>query len=96
MYSDHREHHDHCGRHHHDHHGEHGHVHGGANGHAGDDPNLVCPCVGVTKTDIEQAVANDARTLEDVGNATGAGTHCGRCVGAVEACLQETLAAQAS
>ena len=45
---------------------------------------------------ITQAVANGARTLEDVENATGAGTRCGRCMGAIEACLQEALAAQAS
>jgi bacterioferritin-associated ferredoxin len=45
---------------------------------------------------IEQAVANGARTLEDVESATGAGTRCGRCTEAVEACLQEALAAQAS
>jgi bacterioferritin-associated ferredoxin len=31
-----------------------------------------------------------------VKNATGAGTRCGRCTGAVESALQEALAAQAS
>lgn len=50
----------------------------------------------MTKADIEQAVINGARTLEDVENTTGAGTRCGRCTGAVEAALQEALAAQAS
>jgi bacterioferritin-associated ferredoxin len=52
--------------------------------------------MGVAESDIQRAVANGARTLEDVEDATGAGTRCGRCVGAIEACLQRELAALAS
>jgi bacterioferritin-associated ferredoxin len=52
--------------------------------------------MGVTESDVQRAVANGARTLEDVESATGAGTRCGRCVGAIDACLQRELAALAS
>jgi NAD(P)H-nitrite reductase large subunit len=101
MYADYHERHGHgghYGHHHGGYHHEHGYHHDYASGEgqADTDPELVCPCVGVTKGVIEQAVANGARTLEDVKNATGAGTRCGRCTGAVEAALQEALAAQAS
>lgn len=57
---------------------------------------VICPCMGVTESDVQRAVANGARTLEDVEDATGAGTRCGRCVGAIEASLQRELAALAS
>ena len=96
MYADYHERHGHGGHYGHHHggcHHEHGYHHDYASGEGQPDANseLVCPCVGVAKADIEQAVANGARTLEDVENATGVGTRCGRCTGAVEAVLQEAL-----
>ncbi|MCH3948687.1 MAG: (2Fe-2S)-binding protein [Olsenella sp.] len=101
MYADYHECHGHGGHYSHHHggyHHEHGYHHDCAIGEGKPDAEseLVCPCVGVTRAGIEQAVANGARTLEDVESATGAGTRCGRCTEAVEACLQEALAAQAS
>lgn len=102
---DHHEHHDFHGHHHghghghHGHHGEFGHQHeGGAEqqGETNSASSVICPCMGVAESDIQRAVANGARTLEDVEDATGADTRCGRCVGAIEACLQRELAALAS
>ncbi len=102
---DHHEHHDFHGHHHgyghghHGHHGEFGRQHeDGAEqqGETNSASAVICPCMGVTESDIQRAVANGARTLEDVEDATGAGTRCGRCVGAIEACLQRELAALAS
>jgi bacterioferritin-associated ferredoxin len=40
----------------------------------------VCFCAGVTAGDIKAAVEEGNTSLEDVQQATGAGTHCGRCV----------------
>lgn len=96
-------HHDHAHCHgHHGHDGAHG-RHGHAPvrregdvalaGEKGRGSAVVCPCLGVTESDIHQAVAAGARTLEDVEEATGAGTRCGRCLGEVEACLCRELAA---
>ena len=39
----------------------------------------VCGCKGVSLEAVAEAVANGADTVEKVGEATGAGTDCGRC-----------------
>jgi len=39
----------------------------------------VCFCGGVTVGQIKEAVEAGALTVEAVGEATGAGTHCGGC-----------------
>ncbi|MDD6023027.1 MAG: (2Fe-2S)-binding protein [Oscillospiraceae bacterium] len=39
----------------------------------------ICFCGGVTAGEIKEAVENGALTVEAVGEATGAGTHCGGC-----------------
>ena len=39
----------------------------------------VCFCGNVTVGDIKTAVEAGSTTLEEVQEATGAGTHCGRC-----------------
>lgn len=107
MYFDHRDHHEHHDFHghhhghgygHHGHHGEFDRQYEGGAEQQGEtnSASVICPCMGVTESDIQRAVANRARTLEDVEDATGAGTRCGRCVGAIETCLQRELAAVAS
>lgn len=48
---------------------------------------IVCNCMSVTNGDIKKAVYNGASTLEEVQNATGAGTVCGKCTDAVERVL---------
>ena len=39
----------------------------------------VCLCKVATDTDVKSAIADGARTVEDVGDACGAGTGCGAC-----------------
>ncbi len=39
----------------------------------------VCFCAGVTVGEIKEAVEAGATSVEAVGKATGAGTHCGGC-----------------
>lgn len=41
---------------------------------------LVCHCCKVTDKQIADAVANGARTLEEITLATGAGSDCGGCI----------------
>lgn len=45
---------------------------------------IVCNCMNVTSGMIKEAVDAGARTLEEVQNATGAGTVCGACLEDVE------------
>lgn len=41
---------------------------------------IVCSCMSITNGMIKDAVADGATTLEEVQEATGAGTVCGACV----------------
>lgn len=45
---------------------------------------IACECMGVTVGMIKEAAANGARTLEEVQEATGAGTGCGCCIDYLE------------
>lgn len=49
----------------------------------------VCFCGGVTVGDIKAAVEAGNTTLEAVQEATGAGTHCGGCVGRIEELIEQ-------
>lgn len=45
---------------------------------------IVCECMGVTSGMIKEAVENGATTIEEVQDATGAGTACGVCLDDVQ------------
>lgn len=45
---------------------------------------IACECMNVTVGMIKEAVANGARTLEEVQEETGAGSGCGACSDYVE------------
>ena len=45
---------------------------------------IVCNCMQVTNGMIKEAVENGATTLEEILEATGAGTVCGACLADVE------------
>lgn len=47
----------------------------------------VCLCVGVTSQQVIDAIAAGAVTTKQVGEATGAGTVCGRCRGGIRALI---------
>ena len=40
---------------------------------------LVCLCKAVSDRDVAQAIADGARSVDDVARCTGAGTGCGAC-----------------
>lgn len=50
---------------------------------------IVCNCLGVTNGMIKEAVDAGASTLEEVQDATGAGTACGACVEDVERLVEQ-------
>lgn len=45
---------------------------------------VICSCVGTTAQDIKDAMKNGATTLEEVQEATNAGTCCGCCIDQIE------------
>lgn len=45
---------------------------------------IVCECFGVTNGMIKKAIENGATTLEEVQEATDAGTACGACLDDVQ------------
>lgn len=53
---------------------------------------IVCTCMSVTNGMIKDAVDAGAETLEEVQEATGAGTVCGACLEDVERLVDEFVA----
>ena len=45
---------------------------------------VICPCLNITTGMIKEAVNEGASTLDEVMEATGAGTICGACVDEVQ------------
>jgi bacterioferritin-associated ferredoxin len=54
---------------------------------------IVCLCKGVSCGAIRKAIAEGARTVEEVGLSCGAGTDCGGCRGTVADIVEEELEA---
>lgn len=54
--------------------------------------NVVCNCLGVTNGMIKDAVNAGASTLEEVQEATGAGTACGVCLEEVQHLINHFVA----
>ncbi len=52
---------------------------------------IVCNCMNVTSGMIKEAVDNGASTLEEVQEATGAGTVCGACLEDVERLIEHFI-----
>ena len=57
---------------------------------------IVCNCMNVTTGMIKEAVDAGAATVEEVQNATGAGTVCGACLEDVERLVDFFVAEQDS
>lgn len=55
---------------------------------------IVCNCFGVTNGMIRDAVLAGATTLEEVQDATGAGTACGACIDDVQHLIDQFVAEQ--
>jgi len=53
---------------------------------------IVCHCLGVTNGMIKDAIDAGANTLEEVQEATGAGTVCGVCLENVENLIKSFVA----
>lgn len=53
---------------------------------------IVCHCLGVTNGMIKDAIDAGANTLEEVQDATGAGTVCGACLDDIENLIKSFIA----
>jgi len=49
---------------------------------------IVCKCKNVSYIDIRMAMAQGARTVEDIQSTTGAGTGCGGCLESIKSIIQ--------
>jgi bacterioferritin-associated ferredoxin len=47
----------------------------------------VCICAAVTDAELRTCIAAGARTIDEIGEACGAGTGCGSCLGEVDVFL---------
>lgn len=50
---------------------------------------MVCSCAGATFDGVLAAIADGADTVEKIGEATGAGTVCGKCKGLLANILEQ-------
>ncbi|MCI9535955.1 MAG: (2Fe-2S)-binding protein [Lachnospiraceae bacterium] len=50
---------------------------------------IVCNCMGVTAGEIQDAIEGGASTVEEVQEATGAGTVCGGCLEEIQKMVEE-------
>lgn len=55
---------------------------------------IVCNCLGVTNGMIKDAVTSGATTIEEVQEATGAGTVCGACIDDVQHLIDQFVSEQ--
>lgn len=53
---------------------------------------IVCNCYSVTNGMIKEAVENGATTLEEVQDATNAGTVCGACIDDIQHLVEQFVA----
>ena len=56
-----------------------------------DNDKVVCGCINVTVKDLKDAIANGAKSFEEVQAATNVGTGCGNCVDSVKVLVDELL-----
>lgn len=54
-----------------------------------DRDDIVCNCMGVTAGEIQDAIEGGASTVEEVQEATGAGTVCGGCLEEIQKMVEE-------
>lgn len=50
----------------------------------------ICYCLNVNEDEIKTAISDGAETLDDIKEATGAGTACGACTKRIEKVLLES------
>ncbi len=51
--------------------------------------DIICNCAAVTREQIVEAARKGAKTVEEIGEATQAGTICGVCISDIEDILNQ-------
>lgn len=49
----------------------------------------ICYCLNVNEDEIKQAIEDGSKSVDDIKEATGAGTACGACIKRIEKILVE-------
>lgn len=49
----------------------------------------ICYCLNVNEDEIKQAISEGANSVDDIKEATGAGTICGACIDEIAEVLEE-------
>lgn len=52
---------------------------------------IICPCQDIDVATIKKSIKDGAKTVDDIMEATGAGTICGACIDEIEEVLQEEV-----
>ena len=52
------------------------------------DEDIICTCYDVSVKDVKDAYANGAKTMDEIGEVTKAGTLCGACIADIEELLE--------
>ncbi len=52
---------------------------------------IICACMDISYEDIKKAIQEGAKTLEDIKEATEAGTICGMCEDEIQEVIDELL-----
>lgn len=47
----------------------------------------ICYCLNINEDEIKQAISDGAKNIDDIKEATGAGTACGACIKKIEQVL---------
>lgn len=50
----------------------------------------ICYCLNVNEDDIKEAISQGANSVDDIKEATGAGTACGSCIKRIDKILLES------
>lgn len=56
-----------------------------------DDNEIICPCLDLSVSDIKEAISNGSTTVDEVIEATGAGSVCGVCLDEVKELVMNLL-----
>lgn len=56
-----------------------------------DDSEIICPCLDLSVADLKEAISSGSSTVDEIIEATGAGSVCGICLDEVKELAQNLL-----
>lgn len=55
------------------------------------DNEIICPCLDLSVADIKEAISNGSTSVDEIIEATGAGSVCGVCIDEVKELAEKLL-----